>query len=100
MADVAVSLTGMGQPALLYLVPCTLGVVRDRLCFFHARAHAHVQTHTHRQSHPSYRIVRCNQPLEPPALSTWCECECDPCMHRVSIDPRASCLAFIVHDLY
>jgi hypothetical protein len=67
MADVAVSLTGMGQPALLYLVPCTLGVVRDRLCFFHARTHAHVQTHTHRHTH---RIVRCNQPLEPHALST------------------------------
>lgn len=28
MADAAVMLTGLGQPALLYLVPCTLGLVR------------------------------------------------------------------------
>jgi hypothetical protein len=60
MADVAVSLTGMGQPALLYLVPCTLGVVRDRLCFFHARTHAHVQTHTHRHTHRIVRYVATN----------------------------------------
>lgn len=46
-ADAAVMWSGMGQPALLYLVPCTLGVVRCAAVYlFSSSSYSVIHLHT------------------------------------------------------